>query len=439
MLAMLLPAQAIATTQAQGETAAPLSIQIPEGFTPPQVPPPSESAKVEPAKESCLPIEPGSADQRAGVAEICTSIVSAAPQASATKALRANEVQAEGGYCETSDSGTWHFKRLKYCLEEMTVEFTLRGEQDQVLGTANLYINTTAELDPRKGTWSESMKVEFDGSRDPMAAVQHLNVSADVSCDLNCETTQKSPWTGAKTLSNANDLAEGTVAYSDVPAVDEKDFTEIKYHLYITHTGSTPTKPNVEWTMPRYVRCNTHLTKEGNESTGCALPSITPPDMELPISTYGAAAVTYGFGQYALPDGWGYRKPMQRALDGDERRKYTCGYKSTVEFVRKPDIVPDDSCDEYPFASTKQGGTDGALCAEITPLLEDDGKYHVYDSDPSRPVTGKEPCVRGHVPGNLNGIAGTAYSNYIQDWRLMEDDSFWVSIPDFYEKVKTGE
>ncbi|MFF9757829.1 hypothetical protein ACF1FC_34705 [Streptomyces sp. NPDC014344] len=234
-------------------------------------------------------------------------------------------------------------------------------------------------------------------------------------------------------------MAEGAVAHSDAPAVDEKDFTEIKYHLYITHTGSTPAKPNAEWTMPRYVRCNTHLTEKNNESTGCALSNVAPPDMELPISTYGAAAVTYGFGQDALPDGWGYRKSMQRALNGKERREYTCGTKSTVKFVHRCDIVPDDSCDKYPFASTKQGGTDGALCVEITPLLEGDGKYHVYNSDPSRLVTGKEPCVRGHIPEDLNELAGNAYSRYTQDWRLIEDDRFWVGIPDFFDKVKTGE
>lgn len=105
MLAML-PVQAIAVTQAQGETAAPPSLQTPEDFRPPQAPPTSELAKVEPAKESCSPTESGSADQRAGVAEICTSIVSAAPQASTAKALSADEVQAAGEFCATGSPGT---------------------------------------------------------------------------------------------------------------------------------------------------------------------------------------------------------------------------------------------------------------------------------------------------------------------------------------------
>ncbi|WP_456154362.1 NucA/NucB deoxyribonuclease domain-containing protein [Streptomyces lydicus] len=35
-----------------------------------------------------------------------------------------------------------------------------------------------------------------------------------------------------------------------------------------------------------------------------------------------------------------------------------------------PATVPDGSCDEYPFAGSYQGGTNGGLCADVVPLLE---------------------------------------------------------------------
>lgn len=134
------------------------------------------------------------------------------------------------------------------------------------------------------------------------------------------------------------------------------DSSTIKYGLYITQTGTTPTQPNVNWSNPRVIRCDSALTESGNTSTGCALPSVTP-KLELPLSTYGAAAATYRWAQYNLPDGWGLYsgKPLTRALDGPDRRRRTCEDQSSVPFIRKPDLVLDDSCDEFPFASTWEG------------------------------------------------------------------------------------
>lgn len=132
-----------------------------------------------------------------------------------------------------------------------------------------------------------------------------------------------------------------------------------------------------------------------------------------------------------LPNKWGLLIgwPLTRSLDGDSRREYICGFRSTVAFVPKPDIVPDDSCDEFPFASTYQGGTDGAQCAEIVPLLEN-GKWEIYEADPARPVKYTEPCVRAHVTLPMNRLAGTAYTNLIQSQRLVEKDPFRMSVPD---------
>ncbi|MGF1344518.1 NucA/NucB deoxyribonuclease domain-containing protein [Streptomyces flavovirens] len=111
--------------------------------------------------------------------------------------------------------------------------------------------------------------------------------------------------------------------------------------------------------------------------------------------TYGAAGATYAWAQWNLPDKWGLYsgKPLTRALDGPDRRRHTCGDLSSVPFVRKFGIVPTDTCDEFPFASTQEGGTDGDRCAEIVPLLED-GEWKMYEADPARPVTRTEPCVR---------------------------------------------
>ncbi|MFI5571164.1 NucA/NucB deoxyribonuclease domain-containing protein [Streptomyces sp. NPDC051740] len=227
-------------------------------------------------------------------------------------------------------------------------------------------------------------------------------------------------------------LATGSVTYRDVPAVDKVDFTTTKYHLYITHTGSTPTKPNVNWDHPKQVRCNTHLTKLGNESTGC-VDNTAPeqPALELPISEWGAAAATYGWAQHNLPDQKGLvgGNPLHQTKDGDDRREITC-----AKFEKKPEIL-DDSCDEYPFASTKEGGQEAALCAEIQPVRQEDGKYKFFEAWNDRPVTYTEPCVRSHVNLIENTNAGGECGRYVAKWRLIEGDAFHLDIPDYFDMV----
>ncbi|MER6394280.1 hypothetical protein ABT236_38240 [Streptomyces sp. NPDC001523] len=306
------------------------------------------------------------------------------------------------------------------------MKFTLRGEHQEVLGSAILYVSSSATLNPRSGRWDEELLVEATQFSDRVTSV---NVAADVTCTSKCTTVQSSPWTGSRTLTDGQ-VASGIVKYSEIPATGSEDRTKVGYSLKITQAGTNPTKPTVTWSNPREIRCDSATTASGNISTGCALPSVTP-ELELPLSTYGAAAATYTWAQWNLPDKWGLfsGKPLTRALDGDARRERTCGNRSSVPFVAKPDIVPDDSCDEFPFASTQEGGTDGGRCAEIVALLEN-GKWEIYEADPARPVTKTEPCVRGHVPQGVNSLAGTAYSNLIQNQRLVNKDPFRMTVPD---------
>lgn len=426
----LLPAQAIAGTRAQNplpishlsKTAA---VSIPQ-----QDRETSENLKARTTDEYCNPTALGSPERRAGIAETCTAIASTQSQASpSTNTSRPAAIQAATEVCTITDPGYWNFERFSVCLREMTVEFTLRGQQQQVLGTAILYVSSSATLNPRSGSWSEEIVVEatqFTGD------VKSLNVAANVTCTSNCKPTIDRPWMGGRTLTDGQ-VASGTVSYSNIPAVGVADSSTVEYHLYITQSGTIPTLPNVDWSNPRPVRCDSALTQSNSISTGCALPHITP-KLELPVSTYGSAAITYGWAQWNLPNKWGLYSgsPLTRALDGNDRREFTCEGKSSVPFVKRPDIVPEDSCDEFPFASSEQGGNDGGKCAEIFPLFED-GEWKIYTADPARPITYTEPCVRGHVPLPLNRLAGTAYSNLIQNQRLIEKDPFYVSVPDYFD------
>jgi hypothetical protein len=91
------------------------------------------------------------------------------------------------------------------------------------------------------------------------------------------------------------------------------------------------------------------------------------------------------------------------------------------------DIVFRDSCDEFPFAATYEGGTPGGLCADIVVLLED-GQWQVYEANPNKPVTLQEPCVRGHVPFPANSAVGGALGRFAQLQRVLDVEKYSMYV-----------
>ncbi|NGM11571.1 hypothetical protein ENC19_02160 [Verrucosispora sp. CWR15] len=90
-----------------------------------------------------------------------------------------------------------------------------------------------------------------------------------------------------------------------------------------------------------------------------------------------------------------------------------------------PEYVPNDSCDEFPFAGTYEGGTDGRLCADILPLYEN-GQWVLDEARADKPVTFNEPCVRGHVDVDANSSAGGKYGAFVRNQRVLDTEKFDV-------------
>ncbi|WP_159043366.1 hypothetical protein [Streptomyces sp. NBRC 110028] len=95
-----------------------------------------------------------------------------------------------------------------------------------------------------------------------------------------------------------------------------------------------------------------------------------------------------------------------------------------------PDVIPDDSCDEFPFAKSYEGGTPGLLCAEVIPGQISPGMWEVRDADPGRPVKFTEKCARGHVPRPENGAAGGKLGSFASLQRVLDLEKYNVDVPD---------
>lgn len=198
--------------------------------------------------------------------------------------------------------------------------------------------------------------------------------------------------------------------------------TRTKYDAFVTVPNAIPAQPNVSWDGVIDIRCDNAV---GNFA-GCVYPAARP-DFEVSLSLYGAAAVTYYWAQVSLPDGWGADTPLRRLASdslAEANRRSTCD----ATFVPFPDdLVVDDSCDEYPFAKTYEGGTPGGLCADIVPLFEE-GQWQIYEANPNKPVTGTEKCVRGHVPLTENEGAGGELGRFTQAQRVLDLDPYTVTL-----------
>jgi len=113
-------------------------------------------------------------------------------------------------------------------------------------------------------------------------------------------------------------------------------------------------------------------------------------------------------------------------------RHTICG---SNKFTADPNI-PDDSCDEFPFAGTYESGalngvTNGNSCAQVTALRAGSSGNLAVDWPTVTPIgspTGVEKCVRGHIPKSLNTDTGGAYGNFVKSALLADGDPFWLSV-----------
>lgn len=89
--------------------------------------------------------------------------------------------------------------------------------------------------------------------------------------------------------------------------------------------------------------------------------------------------------------------PLRRNSGGQaaaKKRRQSC--TAGPDPFKKDPGVTDDPCDEFPFAGSVEGGTNGSECTEIIPT-KTAGAWHV-DVVRDSPHGAYAPCIRAHVP-----------------------------------------
>jgi hypothetical protein len=175
------------------------------------------------------------------------------------------------------------------------------------------------------------------------------------------------------------------------------------------------------------------------------------PTLTLSRAQGGSSADLVAWAQAHQSAHWGVPgsgQPLHRRISYDGNRRIICKTDWTADAVMTAALQvafnDKDTCDEFPFAGTYEAPgnppatiASGAQCAQLTAvqLVQPTGADEAVDWPTVEPLgssTGSEPCVRGHIPGNLNSSVGGSYGRFSQPdppgVRLIDGDPFWVSV-----------
>ncbi|MGV9884850.1 NucA/NucB deoxyribonuclease domain-containing protein [Streptomyces sp. NPDC003006] len=400
---------------------------------------PAAAAPLSAAPEShgtCTATTPGSKLARQGAARICTKErpitardlarirtsttsvpkVAAAPRDDVDPAD--NPDASPEALCTSKKRQDVVANRHAYCMRHAIV-YLLENRAGETIGTAELLVTARSAVDPNSVRWQENIAV-FAGNYDRVSAVRLALSSSCTACipgppawgggaiELRAgEEDQSGHLSYETTTRGGGERSRSTIAYQSQTESPDAEYPVISYG---------------QWAGPA-VACDGLV---GNTPGCIATDSLAR--VVLSKSQYGASAVAYEWAQNNLSDNNAMgtaKRPLTR--DGDKARAqsrsyYTCK-APPKPFVADPTVV-NDECDEFPFARTRQGGTIGSMCAEITPRYVGGGAWRV-DVVRDEPVA---PCIRAHVPSDQNQNAGRSVGRQVKSERILQGEAYQVAI-----------
>ncbi|MFJ9742107.1 DNA/RNA non-specific endonuclease [Streptomyces sp. NPDC101166] len=363
--------------------------------------------------EECTPTAPGSKERRAGAVESCVT-VTPAPVTAKTRTAAA----ATADSCSITNPGNYSYERFSYCVTGIVVTYIMRDSRGLEIGRGTLAVSTSADLSPTATTWNEHVTVAMTSAS---GDVTSLSAKFRASCDAGCTATKDAPW-WALAVTPGKPLT-GDVTFSSPQSAGSSASFFTSYKMYVTASGATPTDPNASWKNARQIRCDDAVG--GTSAAGCAVPSITP---ELSMSTQGSAqggaVAAYLWAQKNLTDRWGLSTALTRSTSGvGDRTSSTCGSGSSKPFADASDLIPTDSCAQFPFAETKQGGRDGAECAELIPFYGSGG-WVIHELNGGSSLDTSQRCVRAHVASSDKQFADSQLADGFASQRVIDAEQF---------------
>lgn len=322
--------------------------------------------------------------------------------------------------CVIANPGQWTWSRTGgLCLNGALVTYTLYDENAKPVGTGLLRVDSTLATSYKSLDLNETIAVTV---LDLTGEVTSLGVKMEVSCGAGCTTKTKQPWLGTPNLLKGQEKT-GVTVYNGGAFASGATRTSFQtsYRMYVLMPGTVPLDPDATWSSPATgkIRCD----MEQPRLRGCVIPTADPP-----VLSYSRSNPKYGI---AVP---AYERIMQlRGTDELHAINQTqAGLNRAATCTPFTNLYPGqrglDSCDEFPFASTTEGGQDGTLCAELTPQVSPSGVWSAPATWPTRPATGTETCLRLHITQSANSSAGGVLGSLRKYQRLVDNDPFRIEF-----------
>jgi hypothetical protein len=425
-------APAAAAAAARGQQSVPLKVTPRSALNQP------EFVRSKPVTASTCP----SASVRASIAEagkegkhywICGQVSQGTPQGTASAAAPAPAVNPDislSTLCAAAQQrgpNFWALSRLEQCAYPEQVTFTL-GANGAILGAAHFNVYQDIHLNATTGIFTEVDTITFTSvTGAPALPAQSGALTFTSVCGSpNCTVTPA----GApnSTLISIGQSLNFGFEYRDTPSATTPDQFRNTYTLIYLPPGYVQGAPPPTYQSASPVRCDNELP--GVTSAGCVFPAFTP-TLELSLATYRAAAANVGAAEAVVagapgapPASGSAGSPLTR---GDPAKRDSNRAKICGSFVPLASVT-NDSCDEYPFASTTQSGgarnLTGSACIELIPVTAPGGfGYTILRGAPGA------PCEIGHVTNALNSlVGGSGLSPFFSRNRVAVGDSFYVAV-----------
>ncbi|MEU1823084.1 hypothetical protein ABZ502_11705 [Streptomyces abikoensis] len=310
--------------------------------------------------------------------------------------------------------------RSTYCVQR-PIGYELRGADGKtVIEHAEGVVITSARVG--KTEWEEEVRAAITQKTEKMPKMT-LNLRADCTGPCTGGTAF-----GGQVLPAVGRELFTKITYRTTVAKDSETRSQLLYHATGTILApGTPRNTMDDWQGP-WLRCD---NKVGN-GPGCA-DDTHMANVTFHKSQYRAAAVSYEWAQKNLKSAVTGTKmnPLHRDPNSEEswtktKRRRTCE-NLPYPFPRDPLLVPEDSCDEFPFARSSEGGKPNNLCVDILPKavggVWDVANVRVMRGDPDTAA-----CVRSHVTEQDNEAAGNELAQATRSARIINGEPYFVIV-----------
>ncbi|WP_327118918.1 hypothetical protein OG206_22630 [Streptomyces sp. NBC_01341] len=348
----------------------------------------------------------------------------AEPQGAAKSSLAA-AAAGPVGWCKNINGAAMQ-TRTEGCMRGL---LPLTATRDGApVGNATIKVIQEITLNPKSNqftTWTELSLVNMTG----ITSTTMTSFLEDCWSTTDC-TESNGAWIGGTTWTTGDPhVATRTNTYT------WNKVTGGEKVLDFTWETSWSTPQSAVQAVPKWsnrgfdVRCDNKVG--GN--TGCVFPKYTP---TLPLSTkkYPAAAAYYWVLMEKLashPGSEEHNKPLHRLADDSKAKENRDKMCMLAVAEWKPNTAADgESCDEYPFAKSRESGgmtlTSGKYCVQMYADKQTDGTWMLeLDNNYTYP-SWNEPCGRAAVPARQNTDAGGDLGRFTTEVRLLDSDAYFV-------------